>query len=198
MANSRLANSCSSILYIDSFFTTPIKNCKQSGFARACGWTPIDNRLTYHRQQLWAFHPYTWSDIYASLHRAARGITPTRLFVCKTGRPCRNRTRESSGFTARYHQRRLRFGTRDRIRTYTLLAQRPQRCVATITPPGYELTLTCHNLWNIWNCSWTTIQWLKKFFSFLRSIRIDSFLFFTLRSSHSCFVHWHIISFGAW
>ncbi len=34
-----------------------------------------------------------------------------------------------------------KFGTRDRIRTYTLLAQRPQRCVATITPPGYCLVV---------------------------------------------------------
>ena len=31
----------------------------------------------------------------------------------------------------------------------------------------------------------------EKFFSFLRCIRIDSFLFFTLRCSYSCFIHWH-------
>ena len=46
------------------------------------------------------------------------------------------------------------------------------------------------------NCSWTTIQLFKKFFSLLWCIRIDSFLFFTLRCSHSCLIHRHIISFG--
>jgi hypothetical protein len=28
----------------------------------------------------------------------------------------------------------------------------------------------------------------------LRCVRIDAFLFFTLRCSHSCFIHWHIVS----
>ena len=44
------------------------------------------------------------------------------------------------------------------------------------------------------NCSWSTIQLFKKFFSLLRSIRIDLFLLFTFGCSYSCFIHWHIVS----
>ena len=47
---------------------------------------------------------------------------------------------------------------------------------------------------NKWNCSWSTIQLFKKFFSLLRSIRIDLFLLFTFGCSYSCFIHWHIVS----
>ena len=53
--------------------------------------------------------------------------------------------------------------------------------------------LTWNNLWYVRNCSWTAVELFKKFFSLLRSIRIDSFLFFTLRCSNSGFVHWHTV-----
>ena len=53
-------------------------------------------------------------------------------------------------------------------------------------------------MWNVWHCSWTTIQLFKKFFSFLRCVRIDAFLFFTTRCSYSCLIHRHIKSLSWW
>ena len=52
-----------------------------------------------------------------------------------------------------------------------------------INPP-----LTWYYFWYIWNCSRSTIQLFKKFFSLLRCIRKDSFLFFTTWCSYSCFI----------
>ena len=53
--------------------------------------------------------------------------------------------------------------------------------------------LTWYDMWYVWNCSRTAVELFEKFFSLLRCIRIDSFLFFTLRCANCCFVHWHII-----
>ena len=86
------------------------------------------------------------------------------------------------------------FGRSTRIRTLDPLVPNQVRYQTAL-----HSELTCYNMRYIWNCSWTTIQLLEKFFSLLRCIRIDTFLFFTLRCSYSCFIHWHIVSLnGTW
>ncbi len=54
----------------------------------------LSRRISLNRQQSWASHPCTQSSRYASLHRAAGGIAPTRFFVCKIGAQGETRTRK--------------------------------------------------------------------------------------------------------
>ena len=62
-----------------------------------------------------------------------------------------------------------------------------------------RINLTWNNMWYVRHCSWSTVELFKEFFSLLRCVRIDSFLFFTTRCSHSCFIHWHtILLLGGW
>ena len=53
-------------------------------------------------------------------------------------------------------------------------------------------------MWDVWHCSWPTVQLFEKFFSLLRCVRIDPFLFFTARCPYSCLIHWHIKSLSWW